>query len=269
MASPKGNVVETFDLTRRFGDFTAVEDVSLTIEAGEIFGLIGPNGAGKSTLIKMLTTLLPPSAGRALVAGFDIVRQPGEVRRHIGYVPQLLSADGELTGYENMLVSSRLYLVPRKERKRRIAEALAMMGLTDVRDRLVRNYSGGMIRRLEIAQSTIHRPAIIFMDEPTVGLDPSGRHTVWDHVRELRRELGTAIVLTTHYMDEAEELCGRIAVLHVGRIGAIGTPTELKATVGPSASLDDVFERLAGGGIEAEGGYREVRQTRLGARDHA
>jgi|SRR5208282_1475537 len=262
-------VVETFDLTRRFGSVTAVSDVSLTVNSGEIFGLIGPNGAGKSTLIKMLTTLLPPSAGRAFVAGFDVMTQPGEVRKHIGYVPQLLSADGELTGYENMLLSSRLYLIPHSERERKIAAALAMMGLLEVRDRLVRNYSGGMIRRLEIAQSTLHRPAVLFMDEPTVGLDPTGRHTVWNHVRELRGDLQAAIIVTTHYMDEAQELCDRLAVLHAGKVETVGTPAELKAMLGPTATLDDVFAALTGGEIESGGGYRDVRETRRSAREHA
>jgi ABC-2 type transport system ATP-binding protein len=268
-ANTDAPVVETFALTRRFGDFTAVDGASLSMNSGEVFGLIGPNGAGKSTLIKMLTTLLPPSSGRALVAGFDVAKEPAQVRRHIGYVPQLLSADGELTGYENLLLSARLYLIPRKEREQRIADALSMMGLTDVRDRLVRNYSGGMIRRLEIAQSTVHRPAIIFMDEPTVGLDPTGRRAVWDHVRDLRRKVGTAIVITTHYMDEADELCDRIALLHAGRVAAVGTPSELKAQLGPMATLDDVFEKLTGAGIETEGGYRDVRQTRRRAREHS
>jgi ABC-2 type transport system ATP-binding protein len=261
-------IVETFALTRRFGSVTAAADISLTINSGEIFGLIGPNGAGKSTLIKMLTTLLPPSSGRALVAGLDVRTQPGEVRKHIGYVPQLLSADGELTGYENMLLSSRLYLIPHAERERRIEDALAMMGLSEVRDRLVRNYSGGMIRRLEIAQSTLHRPAVLFMDEPTVGLDPTGRHTVWNHVRELRRDLRAAIVITTHYMDEAQELCDRVAVMHAGKIETVGTPAELIAKIGPRATLDDVFAALTGGEIEAEGGYRDVRQSRRSAREH-
>lgn len=250
-ASP---VVETIELTRRFGDFTAVSSVTLAINAGEIFGLIGPNGAGKSTLIKMLTTMLPPSSGRARVAGFDVIEQPAEVRKHIGYVPQLLSADGELTGYENMLLSSRLYLIPRTERESRITSALAMMGLSEVSDRLVRNYSGGMIRRLEIAQSTLHRPAVLFMDEPTVGLDPTGRHTVWDHVRELRRDLQAAIIVTTHYMDEAEALCDRVAVVHNGKIKAVGSPVELKAELGPTATLDEVFAALTGGEIDFEGG---------------
>ncbi len=261
-------VVETTMLARRFGDFIAVADVSLTVNSGEIFGLIGPNGAGKSTLIKMLTTLLPPSSGRARVAGFDVTTHSADVRKHIGYVPQLLSADGELTGYENMLLSSRLYLIPRAERESRIAAALAMMELSEVRDRLVRNYSGGMIRRLEIAQSTLHRPAVLFMDEPTVGLDPTGRHTVWNHVRELRRDLQAAIVITTHYMDEAEELCDRIAVLHAGRVETIGTPATLKAELGPTATLDDVFAALTGGEIESGGGYRDVRQSRRSAREH-
>lgn len=261
-------VVEIFDLTRRFDQLAAVDGVSFTVNAAEIFGLIGPNGAGKSTLIKMLTTMLPPSSGRGFVAGFDVAKEPAQVRRRIGYVPQLLSADGELTGYENLLLSSRLYLIPRREREERIADALAMMGLSDVGDQLVRNYSGGMIRRLEIAQSTLHRPAIIFMDEPTVGLDPTGRRIVWQHVRDLRREMRSAVIVTTHYMDEADDLCDRIAVLHAGRIEAIGAPAELKAKLGPDATLDDVFEKLTGGGIETEGGYREVRQTRLGIREH-
>lgn len=234
-------VIETYELTRRFGDVIAVAGVSFTVHAGEIFGLIGPNGAGKSTLIKMLTTLLPPSSGRALVTGFDVRKKAAEVRKRIGYVPQLLSADGELTGYENLLVSSRLYLIPHRERARRIAEALATMGLTEVGDRLVRTYSGGMIRRLEIAESMLHRPMVLFMDEPTVGLDPTGRRAVWDHVRALRRDLQAAVVLTTHQMDEAQELCDRVAVLHAGKIEALGTPDELKAKLGPTATLDDVF----------------------------
>jgi len=260
-------VVETVALTRRFGDFTAVDGVSLRIGAAEIYGLIGPNGAGKSTLIKILTTMLPPTSGRALVAGFDVAKQAAEVRRRIGYVPQLLSADGELTGYENLLLSARLYLLPVAEREQRIADALAMMGLSDVRDRLVRNYSGGMIRRLEIAQSTLHRPAIIFMDEPTEGLDPVGRHAVWNHIRDLRSRLGAAVIVTTHYMDEADVLCDRIALIDRGRVRAVGTPAALKAGVGPNATLDDVFEKLTGAAIE-DGGYSAVRQERRAAREH-
>ena len=178
--------VQTTALTRKFGEFTAVDHVALTIAQGEIFGLIGPNGAGKSTLIRMLTTLLPPTSGTASIAGYDIVRDPAAVRRHIGYVPQLLSADGSLTGYENMLLSARLYGVPRRERRERIDRALARMGLSESAGHLAGHYSGGMIRRLEIAQSLLHRPAVLFLDEPTVGLDPGARDTVWERVVDLR-----------------------------------------------------------------------------------
>jgi len=251
--SVSSDVVSTASLTRRFGPIVAVDGISLTVRAGEIFGLIGPNGAGKSTLVKMLTTMLPPTSGRALVAGFDIRRHPAQVRKHIGYVPQLLSADRELTGYENLLLSSRLYLIPRRERLKKIDEALKMMGLVDVRDRLARDYSGGMLRRLEIAQSTMHKPAILFLDEPTVGLDPDGRRTVWDHVRALRQQTGAAIILTTHYMDEAAELCDRVAVMHAAHLVSLGTPTELCARVGPGATLDDVFVALTGGRIVGTG----------------
>ncbi len=264
--NPRPAVVETHRLTRRFGALTAVDAVSLGVRGAEIFGLIGPNGAGKSTLIKMLTTMLPPSSGGAVVAGFDLATQAAQVRRHIGYVPQLLSADSELTGYENLLLSARLYLIPRAERKQRIGEALAMMGLTEVRERLVRNYSGGMIRRLEIAQSTLHRPAIIFMDEPTEGLDPVARHAVWSHIRDLRARLAAAVIVTTHYMDEADVLCDRIALIDRGRIQAVGTPAALKAEAGANATLDDVFEKLTG--LAPEGGdYRNVRQSRRAARE--
>jgi len=203
--------------------------------------LIGPNGAGKSTLIKMLTTLLPPTSGHATVGGFDLVAAPRKVRRNIGYVPQLLSSDGALTGYENLLLSARLYGLPRRERTHRIEQALATMGLTEAAHHLVGRYSGGMIRRLEIAQSMLHHPAVLFMDEPTVGLDPAARETVWDHVVELRRTFHTTMMVTTHYMEEAEELCDRIALIAHGRIVAVGSPVELKAAVGPNATLDDVF----------------------------
>ncbi len=245
------HVVETSGLTRCFGAFTAVDSVSFSIKGREIFGLIGPNGAGKTTLIKMLTTMLPPSSGRGLVAGFDITSQPAEVRKRIGYVPQLLSADRELTGYENLLLSARLYLIPRAERAQKIETALNTMGLEQVRDRLARDYSGGMLRRLEIAQSTMHQPAVLFLDEPTVGLDPDGRNTVWQHLRLLRQQTGAAIIMTTHYMDEAQGLCDRVAVMHAGRLAATGTPPELCAKVGPHATLDDVFVALTGQEIKS------------------
>jgi ABC-2 type transport system ATP-binding protein len=262
--------VEIRDLTRRFGDMVAVDHATVGIEGGEIFGLIGPNGAGKSTLIKMLTTLLPPSSGSASVAGHDIVRQPAEVRRHIGYVPQLLSADGALTGHENLLLSARLYGIPRHEQGQRIARALARMGLSETADHLVGHYSGGMIRRLEIAQSLLHRPAVLFLDEPTVGLDPGARDTVWDHILDLRDSFRTTMIVTSHHMEEVDQYCDRLALIDRGRIAAIGTPAELKARVGPNATLDDVFIQLVASKAqsETEGNYGDVRRARRAAREH-
>ena len=263
-------VVQATALTRTFGDLTAVDRVTLTINQGEIFGLIGPNGAGKSTLIKMLTTLLPPTSGSATIGGYDIVKEPADVRRHIGYIPQLLSADGSLTGYENMLLSARLYGVPRRERTERITRALARMGLSEVANHLVGHYSGGMIRRLEIAQCLLHRPTVLFLDEPTVGLDPGARATVWERVLELRDRFRRTMVVTSHHMDEIEEFCDRIALIDHGRIVAVGTAAELKARVGPDATLDDVFIRLvaATSETETEGNYGEVRRERQAAREH-
>lgn len=262
-------VVQVENLTRRFGTFVAVDGVSFTVTAGEAFGLIGANGAGKSTILKMLTTLLPPSAGGATIAGHDVVRQATRVRQHIGYVPQLLSADGALTAWENLLLSARLYDVPRQEVRPRIEHALAAMGLAPFAHNLVRGFSGGMIRRLEIAQSMLHRPAVLFMDEPTVGLDPVARRTVIDHIGELRRRFGTTVVITSHYMEEVDELCGRIAVLTHGRLVALDTPAALKARVGPGATLDDVFAALSGAGESVSAGsYRDVRAARRAARSH-
>jgi ABC-2 type transport system ATP-binding protein len=263
-------VVQTSALTRKFGALAAVDQVTLTINRGEIFGLIGPNGSGKSTLIKMLTTLLPPTSGSATVAGYDIVSQPAEVRRHIGYVPQLLSADGSLTGYENMLLSARLYGIPRSERAERITRALARMGLSESAHHIAGHYSGGMIRRLEIAQSFLHRPAVLFLDEPTVGLDPGARDTVWEHVLDLRDRFNRTMIVTSHHLDEINAFCDRIALIDHGRIAAVGTPAELKARVGPDATLDDVFIGLvaASGESETEGSYGEVRRARRAAIKH-
>jgi len=262
--------VQITGLTRMFGDLAAVDHVTLAIDRSKIFGLIGPNGAGKSTLIKMLTTLLPPSSGSATVAGFDIVKEPSEVRRHIGYVPQLLSADGSLTGYENLLLSARLYGVPRAERKQRIEGALERMGLAQVAHRLVGQYSGGMIRRLEIAQCLLHRPPVLFLDEPTVGLDPSAREAVWERVLDLRNRFQRTMVVTSHHMDEIDAFCDRVALIDHGRIVAVGTPAELKAKIAPGATLDDVFVRLVSTSDVAQTreGYGEVRRTRRAEREH-
>lgn len=261
------DIIRTNALTRRFGDVLAVDALTITVEAGQVFGLLGPNGAGKTTVIKMLTTLLPPTSGSASVAGFDVARQAGEVRRVIGYVPQMLSADGELTGYENLLIFARLYDLPRAEREQRIREALALMDLQDAADKLVRTYSGGMIRRLEIAQSLLHHPRVLFLDEPTLGLDPLARETVWGHITQLRASLGTTIFLTTHYMEEADTLCDRVAIMHRGTVAASGAPADLKASLGrEGATLDDVFEHYAGDILEAGGAYRETARARRTAR---
>ncbi len=258
-----GNAVETRGLTRRFGALVAVDHLTIAFPHGSIFGLLGPNGAGKSTLIKMLTTLLAPSEGTAFVAGFDVVREPRQVRRKIGYVSQMLSADGDLTGYENLLISAKLYGISRAERKVRIAHALEFMELAHVANKYVKHYSGGMIRRLEIAQSMLHHPAVLFLDEPTVGLDPFAKRAVWEDIRELRREFGTTILMTTHDMDEADELCETIAFMHQGVLAAIGSPAQLKAALGPEATLNDVFIHFTGAGITEGGDIRDVARTRI------
>jgi ABC-2 type transport system ATP-binding protein len=254
--------IETFGLTRRFGELTAADHVTMHVPYGAIFGLLGPNGAGKTTTIKMLTTMLEPSEGTASVAGFDIVKAPAKVRRSIGYVPQMLSADGGLTGWENLDLSGKLYGISRAERKRRIEDALQFMGLTDFGRKLVKTYSGGMIRRLEIAQAMLHRPAVLFLDEPTIGLDPVARRNVWERLLELRHNFQMTVLITTHAMDEAEELCDQLAIMHLGKVAAIGTTADLKTSVGPGATLDDVFVHFSGGTIQEEGSYRDVRATR-------
>ncbi|MDN0076029.1 ATP-binding cassette domain-containing protein [Crenobacter sp. SG2303] len=264
---PGGHAIETTGLTRRFGTLTAVDHIDLTVEYGGIFGLLGPNGAGKSTLIKMLTTLLKPSEGTARVAGFDIVAAPAEVRRRIGYVPQLLSADGALSGIENLTLSARLYGLSGAALKPRIDEALRYMGLADAAEQLVKRYSGGMIRRLELAQAMLHRPAILFLDEPTIGLDPVACLSVWDRLRALNREHGMTILMTSHFMDEVDELCDVVAILHQGRMAACGSPAQLKAVVGEAASMTDVFTHFSGGRLdEDEGGFRDIRRTRITAK---
>lgn len=258
-----GALLETQALTRRFGQFTAVNGVDIAVKPGEVFGLLGPNGAGKSTVIKMLTTLLPLTTGRATIAGFDVARQASAVRRVIGYVPQALSADGSLTGYENLLIFAKLYDIPSPQRDRRIRELLGFMGLQDAADRVVRTYSGGMIRRLEVAQSILHRPQILFLDEPTVGLDPLARSSVWALVQQLCTDYGTTVFLTTHFLDEADALCDRVAIMHQGRVITTGTPTDLKASLNQSnATLDDVFIHYTGDQITSGVNYRETSRIR-------
>jgi len=258
-------VIQTNNLTRVFGKFVAVDSLQLSVEKNEVFGLLGPNGAGKTTTIKMLTTLLPPTSGSASVDGLDVVTRSSDVRSVIGYVPQLLSADASLTGFENLLIFGKLYDVPRSELVPRIRQAIDMMGLTEFGDKLVRTYSGGMIRRLEIAQSTLHRPKVLFLDEPTVGLDPLARHAVWEMIARLRHEFGTTVFLTTHLMDEADLLCDRIGIMHRSKLVALGSPKELKEQVG-AESLDEVFIHFTGDSIQTGGNYRDTQRERQTAR---
>ena len=227
---PKAIVAE--GLMRKFGDFTAVDGVSFTVEQGEIFGFLGPNGAGKTTTIHMLCTLLRPTAGTAKVGGFDVRRQPDEVRRAIGLVFQDPSLDEKLTAWENLRFHALLYHVPRRTFQARAAELLNLVGLAEHASRPVETFSGGMKRRLEIARGLLHRPKVLFLDEPTLGLDPQTRRHLWEHIRELREREGVTIFLTTHYMEEADALCDRVAIIDHGRIIALDSPEALKAQVG-------------------------------------
>jgi ABC-2 type transport system ATP-binding protein len=252
----------------RFGDHSAVDGVDLIVQQGELFGLLGPNGAGKTTLIRLLSTQLPLQEGSISVEGYDVRHSQMAIRRLLGYVPQQLSIEAALTGRENVAWFARLFDVPRRERKERVAAALETMGLSDAADRLAGTYSGGMIRRLELAQALVNRPALLVLDEPTVGLDPIARDGVWQRVEELRSSTGMTVLLTTHYMEEADALCDRVALMHLGTIRADGTPDELKESVGPDATLEDVFRHYTGGslGAETSRGLREIRRTRRTAR---
>src|SRR5580700_2861423 len=205
--------IQASELTKRFGEFTAVDHVSFEVRRGELFGLLGPNGAGKTTLTRMLTTLIVPTAGQATVAGFDVVREPRRVRESIGVIPQALTSDLDLTGWENVDIYGEFFGLSRRERRERGHRLLHMVGLTERANDLVATYSGGMRRRLEIARGLIHSPEVLFLDEPTIGLDPQSRRAVWELLEQLRADTGLTISLTTHYMDEAEALCDRIAIV--------------------------------------------------------
>jgi ABC-2 type transport system ATP-binding protein len=223
--------IQARQLVKRFGAFAAVDGVTFEVPPGELFGLLGPNGAGKTTLTRILTTLIVPTAGQATVAGFDVVREPRRVRESIGVIPQALTSDLDLTGWENVDIYGEFYGVPRRVRHARAHHLLEMVGLSERVGDLVATYSGGMRRRLEIARGLIHSPQVLFLDEPTIGLDPQSRRAVWGLLEQLRADTGLTISLTTHYMDEAETLCDRIAIVDGGKIIAIGTPAELKAMV--------------------------------------
>jgi ABC-2 type transport system ATP-binding protein len=255
--------VECTGLVYSFGGTRAVDGVDLRVEPGEVFGLLGPNGAGKTTTIRAITTLLPVPPGMVRVFGLDAAKQKMAVRRTLGYVPQQLSADAGLTGRENVALFARVFDVPRKARAAKVAEALEIVELADAADRLAKTYSGGMIRRLELAQALVSSPRLLILDEPTIGLDPIARTNVWDRIGTARAETGMSVLVTTHYMDEADQYCDRLALMHQGTIRAEGTPAELKAGLDAEATLEDVFRALAGGTLEPTGGdFRSVRGTR-------
>src|SRR5437867_4229916 len=242
--------IEVEKITKQFGAFTAVDAVSFTVEAGEIFGLLGPNGAGKSTLIRMMTTLLPPTSGTALVNGFDIVKQSDDVRRSIGVIPQAMTSDLELSVEENLIIFAKLYGVARDKRERLITELLRSVELTEWREAPVKNLSGGMRRRVEIARGLVHELRIFFLDEPTTGLDPVSRVAVWEMLQRIKSQRDLTILITTHYMDEADKLCDRIAIVDHGDLKALDSPLKLKTSIPGKNTLEVSFSQTPPGWTE-------------------
>ena len=239
--------IEVRELVKRFGSFTAVNGVSFAVEEGEVFGLLGPNGAGKSTLIRMLTTLIPPTSGSAVINGFDVSRQADDVRRSIGVIPQAMTSDIELSARENLLIYAKLYGVRRERRTRLIAELLEAVELTQWADKPVKQLSGGMRRRVEIARGLVHEPRIFFLDEPTTGLDPVSRVAVWEMLRKIKEERSLTVLITTHYMDEADRLCDHIAIVDHGELKALDSPLRLKASIAGRNVLDVSFASVPEG----------------------
>jgi len=237
--------IEVVKLKKRYSNgVLAVNNVSFTIKKGEIFGLLGPNGAGKTTILKVLTTLLQPTSGKVNVLGFARTRDDAKIRGSIGYVPQDISSDPVLTGYENLLISAKLYGKTGAEAKKIAEEILVSFELTEAKDRMVRTYSGGMIRKLETGQAMVHKPHLLLLDEPTVGLDPKARKQVWTLIQKLKKETDMTIIVTTHYMEEADMLCDRVAIMSYGKISVINTPTNLKKAVGKGAVILTVKGQL-------------------------
>jgi ABC-2 type transport system ATP-binding protein len=238
------DAIDVRNIVKQFGDFTAVKGISFAVEAGEIFGLLGPNGAGKSTLIRMLTTLLPPTSGTARINGFDVVQRPDDVRRSIGVIPQAMTSDLELSVEENLLIFAKLYGVPREKRSRLMGELLESVELTQWRDKPVKMLSGGMRRRVEIARGLVHEPRVFFLDEPTTGLDPVSRTNVWEMLQRIKNERDLTVLITTHYMDEADKLCDRIAIVDHGQLVALDSPLKLKASIPGKNFVEVSFSHL-------------------------
>jgi len=259
------NIIEVKKLSKKFKDFLAVDEISFEVGQGEIFAFLGPNGAGKSTSIKMLTTLLRPSGGEVKINGFDILKNERDVRSSFGIVFQDPSVDGELTAYENMYFHAVLYGVKKTERKKKIQSLLEMVELIEKKDVLVKNFSGGMKRRLEIARGFLHHPEIIFLDEPTLGLDPQTRNKIWDYVKKINKNEGTTIFFTTHYMAEVEKVADRVAIIDNGKIIKIGTVEEINNLTGKN-NLEDSFLHLTGKNIREEGAEPSGMMRRMARR---
>jgi ABC-2 type transport system ATP-binding protein len=254
--------IEVDHLTKRFGDFTAVDGISFSVAHGEVFGLLGPNGAGKSTLIRMLTTLVVPTSGVARVNGFDIVHAANDVRQSIGVIPQAMTSDLDLSAQENMSIFAKLYGIPREERLRTIKQLLKEVDLEQWADKPVKMFSGGMRRRLEIARGLVHQPKIFFLDEPTTGLDPVSRVAVWEMLARLKRERDLTILVTTHYMDEADKLCDRIAIVDHGKLVALDSPLKLKASIPGQNVLEVSFTGAPANWIEVLKALPDVAEVK-------
>jgi ABC-2 type transport system ATP-binding protein len=256
-------VIEVKNLSKHFGQVLAVKNITFEVKQSEIFAFLGPNGAGKTTTIKMLITLLAPTNGDATINGYSVIHHPAEVRKVIGYVPQMISVDGALTVQENLMLMAHLYDVSYRECNERIQQMLAFLNLEKYARTLVRTLSGGMIRKLEVGQAMLHHPRLLFLDEPTTGLDPIAKRNIWEHLIELRDTFGTTIFFSTHNMEEAEEMCDKVAIMNAGEISVIGAVSELKEkTNKKDATLEDAFIFFAGNSLQAEGNFREIRRTR-------
>lgn len=257
------SIISVEKLTKRFKDFTAVDRISFSVEEGEVFAVLGPNGAGKTTMIRILTTLLSSTSGEAAIDGHSVIRNPGEVRKVIGYVPQMVSVDGSLTAQENLMLMAHLYNVPGRECKESVRQILTFLKLEKYANSLVKNFSGGMVRKLEVGQAMLHHPHVLFLDEPTTGLDPVAKRNVWERLLELRKTFGTTIFFSTHNMEEAEGVCDRVAIMNAGKIAGLGAISELKKKVDKkNATLEDAFVFFTGNYFQENGNLREVKRMR-------